>query len=150
MPWAGRIRTRVFASSKCGLNRDAVLVPVAGVGAFAVGDEELLALAAVVVPAGPTAFRATLDKEALGVHLTVEIHALGAAGVGWGFFPEIGQAIEEIDRGGVFQRVTVDVSQFNIRKTYQPRAAWFWFIASLVAHRPLLRERYAAGKARPR
>ena len=63
------------------------------------------------------------------MHLAIEIYALGTAGVGSGFFRKY-TGIEEIDRGGVFQRIAVDVSQFNIRKTYQPRAAWFWFVAS--------------------
>ena len=71
---------------------------MAGIGAFAVGDQELLALATVVVPAGPAAFRPAFDKETLGMHLAIEIYALGTAGVGSGFFPEIRQAIEEIDK----------------------------------------------------
>ena len=71
-------------------------VMTGGVGAFAVGDEEFLALAAIVVPAGPAAFGSAFDKETLGMHLAIEIYALGAAGVRLWFLAEIGQAIEEI------------------------------------------------------
>ena len=90
----GRARWR---RANAPLNRHAIFVPVPGVGAFAVGDEELLALGTVVVPAGPATFRPAIDKEALRVHLPLEIHALGAASVWPAFLSEIGQAIEEID-----------------------------------------------------
>ena len=58
------------------------------------------------------------------------------------FFPEIRQAIEEIDNWGL-PRIAVDVSQFNIRK--MPAAcSVVLVVAPLVAHRPLLRKGYAA------